>query len=161
MKSMLYIIYWRRIMKKICLFVFLMLLINLLSGCGLPSHLNDEEISSENGTQNADVQPTQAQDSQALPGSEEASSVKTESESAPDVAYETDTGVFQGRIDNNFIEIAVSDVQKEETIKVFMLSDEVRQEFDSMELDIGEVVKFQYYKNENEQNVIVKIEKLK
>lgn len=39
-----------------------------------------------------------------------------------------------------------------------MLSDDIKKEFDGMELSIGDVIKFQYYSNENEQNVIVKAE---
>lgn len=38
---------------------------------------------------------------------------------------------------------------------------DIKKEFDGTELSIGDVIKFQYYSNENEQNVIVKIEKLK
>ena len=41
-------------MKKVSLFVFLMLLTNLLAGCGLLSYFNSEEILSEQGTQNVD-----------------------------------------------------------------------------------------------------------
>jgi hypothetical protein len=61
----------------------------------------------------------------------------------------------------NFIEIAISGVPKEKAIKVFMLSDDIKKEFDGMELGIGEVIKIQYFNNEREQNVIVKIEKMK
>jgi hypothetical protein len=35
------------------------------------------------------------------------------SKSTPDDTYKTDTGVFQGQIDNNFIEIAISGVPNE------------------------------------------------
>jgi hypothetical protein len=41
-----------------------------------------------------------------------------------------------------------------------MLSDDIKKEFDGMELSIGEVIKFQYFNNESEQNVIVKVEKM-
>lgn len=147
-------------MKKIRLFVFLMLLTNLLAGCGLLSYFNNEELLGEKGTQNVEVQPTQDPDHQALSSSGKTSSDKIES-SEPDDTNKTDTGAFQGQIDSNFIEIAISGVPKEKAIKVFMLSDDIKKEFDGMELSIGDVIKFQYYSNENEQNVIVKIEKLK
>jgi len=39
--------------------------------------------------------------------------------------------------------------------------DYTKKEFDGMELGIGEVIKIQYFNNEREQNVIVKIEKMK
>ena len=39
--------------------------------------------------------------------------------------------------------------------------DDTKKEFDGMELGIGEVIKIQYFNNEREQNVIVKIEKMK
>ena len=39
--------------------------------------------------------------------------------------------------------------------------DDTKKEFDGMELGIGEVIKIQYFNNEREQNVIVKIETMK
>lgn len=147
-------------MKKISLFIFLVLLINLLAGCGLVSHSNNEETSSEQGTQSVVVQPTQEPD-QASPSLDETSSDKTESKSEPEGTFKTDTGTYQGQIDSNFIEIAISGVSKENAIKVFMLSDDIKKEFDGMELSVGEDIKFQYFVNESEQNVIVKIEKMK
>lgn len=148
-------------MKKISLFVFLMLLTNLFAGCGLLSYYNNGNISSEQGMQKIEVQPTQDPDYQESPGLGETSLDKTESKSGPEVTFKTDTGTYQGQIDNNFIEIAISGVSKEKAIKVFMLSDDVKKEFDDMELSIDEVVKFQYFTNENEQSIIVKIEKIK
>lgn len=136
----------------------MVLIISLLSGCGLRSYFNDEELLEEKETQNVEVQPTQDPDHQALSSPGKESPDKTES-SEPDDKYKTDTGTFQGQIDNNFIVIAVSGIPEEEAIKVFMLSDDIKKEFDGMELGIGEVIKFQYYSNENGQNVIVKIEK--
>jgi major membrane immunogen (membrane-anchored lipoprotein) len=147
-------------MRKISLFVFLMLLTNLLAGCGLLPYFNNEELSGEKGTQNVEAHPTQDPDYQASSSSGEASSDKTES-GEPDDTYKTDTGTFQGQIDNNFIEIAISGVPKEKAIKVFMLSDDIKKEFDGMELSIGAIIKFQYFNNESGQNVIVKIEKTK
>jgi hypothetical protein len=160
MESMLTIIFRRRLMKKISLFVFSILLMNLLSGCGLLSHSDNEEILGEEN-QNAEEQLTQDPDHQTLPGSDETISDGTESENASDDTYKTDTGFFQGQIDNNFIEIAISGVPEEIATRVFALSDDIREEFGGMELNIGDVIKFQYYSNESEQNVIVKVEKLK
>ena len=148
-------------MKKVSLFVFLMLLTNLLAGCGLLSYFNSEEILSEQGTQNVEVQSAQDPDHQASSSLGETSSDKTESKNEPEGIFKTDTGVYQGQIDSNFIEIALSGIPKEKATRVFMLSDDTKKEFDGMELSIGEVIKFQYFNNESEQNVIVKIEKMK
>ncbi|HAA25233.1 MAG TPA: hypothetical protein DCE11_03820 [Ruminiclostridium sp.] len=147
-------------MKKISPIVFLILLMNLLSGCGLLSYSDNEEVLGEEEGRNTEVQLTQDPDNQTLPGPGETTSDGTESESAPEDTYKTDTGFFQGQIDNNFIEIAISGVPEEKAIRVFILSDDIREEFGGMELSIGDAVKFQYYSNESEQNVIVKIEKL-
>ena len=116
---------------------------------------------SEQGTQNVEVQSAQDPDHQASSSLGETSSDKTESKNEPEGIFKTDTGVYQGQIDSNFIEIAISGVPKEKAIKVFMLSDDIKKEFDGMELSVGEDIKFQYFVNESEQNVIVKIEKMK
>ena len=70
----------------------------------------------------------------------------------------TDSGTYQGQADSNFIEIAISGVPEENAAKVFMLSPDLKESFEELGLEGGEVILFQYYINENEQNVIMEIE---
>lgn len=72
----------------------------------------------------------------------------------------TDSGTYQGQVDSNFIEIAISGVPEENGAKVFMLSDVLKDRFEDLGLDGGEAIRFQYYIDDNEQNVVEEIELL-
>ncbi len=72
----------------------------------------------------------------------------------------TDSGSFQGQADSNFIEIKISGVPDEIGIKTFMLSDEIKEKFGQLALQLDEEIRFNYYENENQQLVIVEIEKM-
>lgn len=119
-------------MKKIKLIILWVLIINLLAGCGLFSVSQNEESSSDPTGQETELSPES----------------------------KIDTGTYQGQVDNNFIEIAVSGVPEENSMRVFMLSDEIKERFSEMNISSGQVVKLQYFINENEQSVIVEIEKI-
>jgi len=72
----------------------------------------------------------------------------------------TDSGAYQGRADNNFIEISISGVPEEHETKMFMLSDELKDEFEDLNLEVGAIVRFQYYVGDSGQDVIEEIELL-
>lgn len=73
----------------------------------------------------------------------------------------TDTGTYTGQVDNNSIEIRISGVQDESIAhRVFKISDEVRPTFEGMALEEGDMIKFQYYDVENQQPVLVSIERM-
>ncbi|TYQ17985.1 UNVERIFIED_CONTAM: hypothetical protein Cloal_0380 [Acetivibrio alkalicellulosi] len=73
---------------------------------------------------------------------------KTDSQYTND---QTKLGEYVGQIDNNSIEIIV-----EKTPKSFRI-EEVRTEFESLNLDTGDLVKVEYLVNEHNQNIILKI----
>lgn len=129
-------------MKKIILILAILAImifgVLFIGQGGFFLHSNIENSQSNTGNQQEDGGPSQ-----------------NENESEKDI--KTDTGIFQGQIDNNFIEIAISGVPKENATRVFMLSDEVRDEFLDMQLSTGDVIKFQYFLNEDDQNIIVEI----
>ncbi len=129
-------------MKKIILILAILAIMILgvlfIGQGGFFFHSNIENSQSNTENQQEDMDPS-----------------KDESESGKDI--KTDTGIFQGQIDNYFIEIAISGVPKENATRVFMLSDEVRDEFLDMQLSTGDVIKFQYFLNEDDQNIIVEI----
>lgn len=72
----------------------------------------------------------------------------------------TDSGRYSGQADSNFIEIKISGVPDEKSAKVFMLSDELKESFNGLKLKSGDNIRFDYYVNENGQNVITLIEKI-
>jgi len=69
----------------------------------------------------------------------------------------TDSGTYVGQIDSNFIEIEISGIPEENAAKSFMLSPELKGDFEALGLGSGDNVKFDYYVNENSQNVITGI----
>ena len=71
-----------------------------------------------------------------------------------------DSGTYVGQIDNNSIEIKISGVPEEKAAKAFRFTDDSKAIFDGLELQEGDKVKFQYYINEDEQNILVNIEKI-
>ncbi len=72
----------------------------------------------------------------------------------------TDSGRFSGQIDSNFVEVKISGVPDDIDPKVFMLSNEVKDTFDNLNLSEGDTIKFNYYINDNDQKVLVKIERI-
>lgn len=66
----------------------------------------------------------------------------------------TDAGTYVGLADNNFFEVKINDG----TAKVFMISEKIRNHFDSLDLQGGEEVKIVYYENQYGQNVVQDIE---
>lgn len=83
---------------------------------------------------------------------------KSAPERADDV--KTDSGRYTGQADSNFIEIKISGVPDEKAAKVFMLSENLKKSFSDLGLETGDAVRFDYYVNEHQQNVLVKIEKI-
>ena len=112
----------------------------MLTGCSTNSEavLNNENIEQEqtqNEGQNEDQTETQNE-------------------------TKTDSGRYQGQADSNFIEIKISGVPDEKATRVFMLSEEVKEVFEQLQLKESDEIKFNYFQNKHEQLIIVKIEKL-
>lgn len=149
-------------MKKIllifALIAFVILMILFVGQSRFFLHSNIVNSPSDVVKQQEEMQPSQNEDEQISPSDAPSDNSQNENESEKDI--KTDTGTYQGQIDNNFIEITISGVPEENATRVFMLSDEVKDEFLDMQLIIGEVIKFRYFLNEDEQNVIVGIETL-
>lgn len=70
----------------------------------------------------------------------------------------TDSGSYIGQADNNFIEIQISGVPEDIDPKVFMISDEARADFDALDLEMGDTIRFDYYIDEHERNVLITLE---
>lgn len=72
----------------------------------------------------------------------------------------TDTGRYVGLADNNFFEVKISGVPDEKAYKVFMITDQVRSKFESLDLQGDEEIKLIYKENEYGQNAVEDIEKI-
>jgi hypothetical protein len=72
-----------------------------------------------------------------------------------------DTGRYVGLADNNFFEVRISGVSNDGyAFKVFMISNKVRDKFESLDLQEGEEIKLHYIENEHGQNVLQDIERI-
>lgn len=147
-------------MKKIILvfsLIALVIFIILLVGqSGFFLHSNIVDNPSDAVKQEEEIQQPQTKDEYVSPG--DTLSDKTESEDGSESDIKIETGTYQGQIDSSFIEIAISGVPEEKAIQVFMLSDELKNEFGDLQLNTGESIKFQYYIGEDGRNIIVEIE---
>ncbi|MDD3894151.1 MAG: hypothetical protein PHU36_03910 [Syntrophomonadaceae bacterium] len=72
----------------------------------------------------------------------------------------TDTGRYVGLADNNFFEVKISGVPDEKAYKVFMITDQIRSKFESLDLQGDEEIKLKYKENEYGQNAVEDIEKI-
>lgn len=129
--------------------VLLIMLIGLLSigfiACAQPAEdsLTDSNISAENNQDPAE-------------------GIGMNDGSQPDQSDEifTDTGRFMGRVDNNFIQVKISGVPDEIDPSELMLSENIKEEFNRLQLEDEEEIKFEYYINEHDQKVIINIWKI-
>ncbi len=149
-------------MKKIllifALIAFVILMILFVGQSRFFLHSNIVNSPSDVVKQQEEMQPSQNEDEQISPSDALSDNSQNENESEKDI--KTDTGTYQGQIDNNFIELTISGVPDENARKIFMLSDELKDKFGDIQLSIGEVIKFRYFIDEAEQNVMVEIETL-
>ncbi len=72
-----------------------------------------------------------------------------------------DSGTYVGRIDNNSIEIKISGVPEENAHRAFQLSEELKENLDSLGIHEGDAVLFAYTTNDQVRPVIIEIEKIK
>lgn len=142
------------IFSFICFIIFMILFVgqfNFFLNANISHNPSDEVL------QQDEMKPSQNVDEHLLPSN--IPSEKAESDSEPKTDIKTDIGTYQGQIDNYFIEISIVGVPEKNITKIFMLSDELRNKIEDIQLSTGDIIKFQYYINEVEQNVIVKIKK--
>ncbi|NLG53279.1 MAG: hypothetical protein GX541_04820 [Clostridiales bacterium] len=68
------------------------------------------------------------------------------------------TGAYVGRADSNFIEIKVDGAPSDNPFVVFMLSDELKEMFETNEPESGANVYFEYTKNAHGQNLLSRLD---
>lgn len=71
----------------------------------------------------------------------------------------TTEGEYIGMIDNNFIEIKISGQPDDQAFASFMLSEDVKKEFEELKLNSGELVRIEYEKPDEGPPVIRHIER--
>lgn len=145
-------------MKKFIAAVLLILLFAVLTGCsqGAVSGAKHQDSGSlpyvQEGTSNPD---NSGNDHSGIAGEQNNSKENGEAD-----GIITDSGRYVGQIDNNFIEIKISGVPDELAAKSFMLAYDYNEEFQRLNLQIEEVIKFRYTVNEHGQPVIFEITRL-
>ncbi|WP_432663578.1 hypothetical protein R9X47_23735 [Wukongibacter baidiensis] len=117
-------------MKRVLvLIIILLMVVSLVSGC--LNNKNEPEGDSENRSKNEDQVET------------------TENNETANKRI-SQTGIYTGQVDNNFIEIKVDNGPM-----VLMLTEEVRKSME--EINEGDEIDFVYYKNEDDQYILVSI----
>jgi len=75
-------------------------------------------------------------------------------------AVKQDTGIYQGQADSNSIEIKISGVPEELSYKTFQLSDDLKEIFEDLGLEMNDQVRFTYTEEEGLRPVITEISKI-
>ncbi len=150
-----------RKMKRL-LTIFILVISLLVVGCSsfIPAEQQQEEMSPKGSGDN--IIETEKDDAISTDGNTEGKETKsTEGQVDNNEAdIRIDSGRFSGRADSNFIEIKLSGVPEEMSYRTFMLSEELKKDFDSLNFQIDEVVKFKYTVNEHDQGVIFDISRI-
>lgn len=142
------------IFSLIVLVIFLILLVGQ-SSFFLHSNIIEDDTN-DAVKQQEEIQPSQNKDEHASPTDTLSDMAESGTELERDL--KVDTGAYQGQIDSNIIEITISGVPEEKATRAFVLSDELKGEFENIHLSTGETIKFRHYIDECERNVIVEIE---
>lgn len=77
------------------------------------------------------------------------------------IKFEDIKGIYEGRIDERFIEMTFQKSSSEPYQEALILSDDLINDFSSLDLSQGNEIYIEYYFNENNQKIIFKIENLK
>ena len=147
----------KKIIFVLSLIVFVIFIILLVGQSSFFLHSNIVD-NSDAIKQEEKAQQPQTENDHML--SDDTLTDKTKSGDSSEKDIKIDSGTYLGQIDNNFIEIAISGVPEEKATRVFMLAEELKDEFENIQLSTGETIKFQYYVDEYERNVLVKIVKI-
>lgn len=133
--------------KNRIMIIFLMLaLFTLFVGCSSPNN-STPDIGAETGEQGQNDND----DSQIIGSEDDPDGEETK----------TDSGTYVGLIDNNSIEIKISGAPEESSARAFRLGEEIREGFEErFGLTTGDEVRFNYIPKENEQPVLIEIEKI-
>ncbi len=137
--------------KKSLILTIIFIFMLVMAGCGS----NNSNNSGEEGNTQEQVEEEE-RSSQEQEGEEEINSQRQTDESTQEV--KEDSGTYVGRIDSNFIEIKISGVPEEKAAKSFMLSQEMKEEFESYGFNEGDPVHFTYKVNEHGNNLLQSIE---
>lgn len=146
--------------------LFTLLAMTLLTACAVPNdttketaeemiekeieEINDKEIENENEENNDEE-------------------IKEENENNNDTVTEdnfiteeikVDTGRFSGLVDANSFEVKISGVPDVIAYKIFMLTDDVREDFEDLNFQEDDEIRIYYYETPEGQLIITEIEKI-
>jgi cytoskeletal protein RodZ len=115
-----------------------------------------ENLEQDNGDDLISEQEEPTEPNTQQPNTEETVSI------LPVIEYETitETGRFSGYPDDSHIAILISGVPESIAEKNFLIDENIRDKIDEINPDEETVFKFEYYTDENGENVIVEITKI-
>ena len=86
--------------------------------------------------------------------------ISSNSGSAAKAAFQ-DSATYNGRADSNFIEVHLSGVPGDQGLKVFQLSDQIKEKFDQIRLQKNDQIFFTYIKQASGNSMIIELRKIK
>lgn len=69
------------------------------------------------------------------------------------------SGRYEGQADSNFIEITIADGQGNAAFRAFQLNDALKERFDDLGLEIGDIIIFTYEEREGQNPLLTSLEK--
>lgn len=146
-------------MKKL-VFVFVLLIIALFTSCAVSNDevipRNSDEIIEEIDDENEEELIEEIEQKEdTVPVNNDS---VTEDDSIEDIKI--DTGKFKGLADANFFEVQISGVPESVPPKTFMLTDDIREEFQELNLQQDDEIKIHYYETSEGQLIVTDIEKI-
>ncbi len=148
-------------MKKL-VFIFVLLIIVMITSCAVPNDEtvpnNSDEIIEEIDDESEEELNEEIEQDEENVLEKNDSATEDEKDNVEDIKIET--GTFNGLADVNFFEVKISGVPDSIPPKMFMLTDDVREKFQNLNLQQDDEIKIQYYETSDGQLIVTDIEKI-
>lgn len=143
----------KNIINKSALFITIMCIL-VFVGCSKTAPVNADEST----TITTPAAVIDSNKDENVENNEDITSDEQENKKDKDsVEIKTDSGRYQGLLDDNSIEIKISGVPDDKPAKVFIIEEGLKNEFEKIPLQKGSEILFEYYVNENDENIITRI----
>lgn len=141
-------------MKNRHAILLFLLIMAIMLGSGCTFLQQSDNSGSDTGTVSPSTAATQTTSATPTPDAAEDSQAPAEEPEVLEV-----TGKYVGQVDNNFIELELPDGEGAIRAQVFMLTDEVRDVFSSLDPQTGDPLTLRYTVNESNHHLIQHMER--
>lgn len=141
----------KNIINKSVLFISIICIL-VFVGCSKETPVNAN--ADENTTTSAITDSNEAENNNVNDANSEEDKNKEDTDS---VEIKTDSGRYKGLLDDNTIEVKITGVPDDNPAKTFIIEEGLRNEFEKIPLQKDSEILFEYYVNENNENIITRI----